>query len=98
MVNAKAPKCKFKACPIDCFHVDTAEVRTAGGKLRLFVAIDRTSKFAAVELHEQAGNMIAARFLRTSVVAVPYAVHTMLADNDIQFTDRACDRYAFYPT
>jgi transposase-like protein len=28
------------------FHIDLAEVRTAEGKLYLFVAIDRTSKFA----------------------------------------------------
>ena len=32
--------------PIGYFHIDIAEVQTAEGKLRLFVAIDRTSKFA----------------------------------------------------
>lgn len=37
--------------------------KTAEGKLRLFVAIDRTSKFAFVELHCEAGQMIAAQFL-----------------------------------
>ncbi|CAA9505476.1 MAG: Mobile element protein [uncultured Sphingomonadaceae bacterium] len=36
----------FKAYPIGYFHIDIAEVRTEEGKLRLFVAIDRTSKFA----------------------------------------------------
>ena len=35
-------------------------MQTAEGKLRLFVAIDRTSKFAFVELHREAGKMIAA--------------------------------------
>jgi len=35
-----------KAYPIGYFHLDIAEVRTEEGKLCLFVAIDRTSKFA----------------------------------------------------
>ena len=56
----KEPKRKFKTCPIGHFHIDIAEVQTAEGKLRLFVAIDRTSKFAFVELHRQGGKMIAA--------------------------------------
>ena len=42
----KPAKQKFKAYPIGYFHIDIAEVRTAEGKLYLFVAIDRTSKFA----------------------------------------------------
>ncbi len=41
---------KFDTYPIGFFHIDLAEVRTAEGKLYLFVAIDRTSKFAVVEL------------------------------------------------
>ncbi len=45
-----SPKRKFKAYPIGYFHIDIAEVRTAEGKLYLLVAIDRTSKFAFVEL------------------------------------------------
>jgi hypothetical protein len=36
----------FKQYPIGYFHVDIAEVRTEEGKLHLFVAVDRTSKFA----------------------------------------------------
>jgi hypothetical protein len=45
-----APKKKFKSYPIGYFHIDIAEVQTAEGKLHLFVAIDRTSKFAFVRL------------------------------------------------
>lgn len=59
----KAPKNKFKAYPIGFFHIDIAEVQTAEGKLRLFVAIDRTSKFAYAELHREAGKMVAAQFV-----------------------------------
>jgi len=39
----KPAKKKFKSYPLGYFHVDIAEVQTAEGKLRLFVAIDRTS-------------------------------------------------------
>lgn len=56
-------KRKFKAYPISYFHIDIAEVRTAEGKLYMLVAIDRTSKFAFVELHEKATTRIAADFL-----------------------------------
>jgi transposase InsO family protein len=92
----KTPKRKFKACRIGYFNVDIAEVQTAEGKLRLFVAIDRTSKFAFVELHQEGGKMIAAQFLRNLVAAVPYRIHTVLTDNGIQFTDHARHKYAFH--
>ncbi|MES0064201.1 helix-turn-helix domain-containing protein, partial [Mesorhizobium sp. M0041] len=45
----KPARKKFKAYPIGYFHIDVAEVRTEQGKLHMFVAIDRTSKFAFVE-------------------------------------------------
>src|SRR5918997_7109009 len=60
---------KFKSYPIGYFHIDIAEVQTAEGKLYLFVAIDRTSKFAYAELHEKAGKMVAAQFLRNLMAA-----------------------------
>ena len=41
---------RFKRYPIGFFHIDIAEVQTAEGKLYLFVAIDRTSKFAVKQL------------------------------------------------
>jgi hypothetical protein len=37
----KEPKKKFKTYPIGYFHIDIAEVRTAEGKLHLYVGIDR---------------------------------------------------------
>jgi transposase-like protein len=88
-------KKRFKSYPIGYFHIDIAEMQTAQGKLYLFVAIDRTSKFAFTELHSKAGKMAAAQFLRNLVEAVPYSIHTVLTDNGIQFTNRTCDRYAF---
>ena len=61
-------------------------MRTAQGKLYLLVAIDRTSKFAFVELHEKVARSTAADFLRRLVAAVPYKVHTVLTDNGTHFT------------
>src|ERR1700686_971020 len=78
---------KFKAYPIGYFHIDIAEVRTEEGKLYLFVAIDRTTKYTFVELHEKADRPVAVRFLEALIAAVPYRLHTVLTDNGIQFAD-----------
>src|SRR5215475_9708911 len=80
-------KRKFKSYPIGYFHIDIAEVHTAEGRLYLFVAIDRTSKFAFTELHAKATTRVAADFLHALVKAVPYKVHTVLTDNGTHFTD-----------
>ena len=79
-------KRKFKPYPIGYFHIDIAEVRTAQGKLYLLVAIDRTSKFAFVEMHEKVARRTAGDFLRRLIAAVPYKVHTVLTDNGTHFT------------
>src|SRR3990172_7450024 len=68
--GGKPDRKKFKRYPIGYFHIDIAEVQTAEGKLYLFVAIDRTSKFAYVELHRRATKMIAAEVLRHLIAAV----------------------------
>ena len=49
-VGDKPARRKFKRYPIGFFHIDIAELRTAEGGLHLFVAIDRTSKFASARL------------------------------------------------
>ena len=83
---------RFKAYPIGFVHIDIAEVRTEQGKLHLFVAIDRTSKFVFVQLHEKATRRIAANFLRAVAEAVPFKIHTVLTDNGVQFTHNLPDR------
>jgi hypothetical protein len=83
----KPRRAKFKRYPIGFFHIDIAEVRTEQGKLYLLVAIDRTSKFAFVELHERVTRRVAANFLRALIAAVPYKVHTVLTDNGTHFTE-----------
>ena len=54
----------------------------------MFVAIDRTSKFAYVELSEKQGKMQAAQFLRNLIEKIPYKIHTILTDNGVQFTNQ----------
>ena len=89
-------KRKFKPYPIGYFHIDIAEVRTAEGKLHLYVAIDRTSKFTVTQLVDKADRRTASAFLEALIAAVPYKIHTVLTDNGIQFTFPP--RYADGPT
>ena len=98
----KPVKKKFKAYPYRLLslhgpsvHIDIAEVQTAEGKLYLFAAIGRTSKFVYVELHHKAGKMAAAAFLGSLIAAVPYTVHIVLTDNGIQFANHERHIYAF---
>ncbi len=95
VTDKPAKKSRFKAYPMGYFHLDIAEVQTEEGKLYLFVAIDRTSKFAFTELHERMTRFVAAQFLHHLIAAVPYKIHTLLTDNGIQFANRESDRYAF---
>ena len=83
----KQPKQKFDSYPIGFFHVDITEVRTDEGKLHLFVAIDRTSKFVVAKLFDRATTESAKTFLETVISNVPYRIHTILTDNGIQFAD-----------
>ena len=82
----KPAKRAFKAYPIGYVHIDIAEVQTAEGKLYLYVAIDRTSKFAVVQLVTRTGRTSASAFLMHVIKAIPYKIHTVLTDNGIQFT------------
>jgi transposase InsO family protein len=94
-VGDKPAKKKFAQYPIGYFHLDIAEVLTEEGRLYLFVAIDRTSKFAYAELHPDQTRTTACQFLHQLIEAVPYHIHTILTDNGIQFTNRRKDKWAF---
>jgi transposase InsO family protein len=83
----KAEKKAFRRYPLGYFHIDIAEVRTEEGKLYLFVAVDRTSKYAFARLVQKANGAAARAFLDELVAAVPYQIHTVLTDNGIQFAD-----------
>jgi len=88
VVKGSKPSRKgFDRYPIRYFHVDLAKVRTPEDKLYLFVAIDRTSKFALMELVKRADTRAAARFPHAVIAAIPYCAHTVFTDNSIQFAD-----------
>ena len=43
---------RFKTYEIGYVHIDSCELRHADGKLVMFLAIDRVSKFTYVEFHD----------------------------------------------
>ncbi len=92
MDGDKPKRQKFRRYPIGFFHIDIAEVHTAEGRLYLFVAIDRTSKFAVAQLVEKADRRTAWEFLEAVLEAVPYKIHIILTDNGIQFADQPRNR------
>jgi len=96
MEGDKPKRQKFKRYPIGYFHIDIAELRTNEGKLYLFVAIDRTSKFAVAQLVDKANRKTAWEFLGKVLEAVPYRIHTILTDNGIQFCEQPRNRNTAY--
>jgi transposase InsO family protein len=90
----KPKRQRFKRYPIGFVPIDIAELQTAEGKLDVFVALDRTSKFAFARLVDKVGKMAAAQVLRDVIAAVPCRLHTVLTDNGIQFTHRRGDVFA----
>jgi IS30 family transposase len=95
MNGDKKKRKEFKHYPIGYFHIDIAEVQTEEGRLYLFVAIDRTSKFVFAELYDKQTKDLAANFLKKLIDIVPYKIHTILTDNGIQFTNQKRHIYAF---
>jgi len=84
----KTPKRgKFAQTAIGYVHIDISELRLAEGKLNMFLAIDRVSKFTYVEFRDDAGKANGADFLRNVVEAFPYAIHTVLTDNGMAFAE-----------
>ncbi len=75
---------KFAETPIGYVHIDISELRLTQGKLNMFLAIDRVSKFTYAEFRDDAGG---ASFLRGVVEAFPYAIPTVLTDNGMAFAD-----------
>ena len=93
-VQQNPQKKKFKAYAIGYFHIDIAQVRTEEGKLYLFVAIDRTSKFVYARLYTEMTKMKVVQFLKDLIQWVPYTIHTVLTDNGVQFANRRQEKVA----
>ena len=66
---------RFADTTIGYVHIDICELRLAEGKLNMFLAIDRVSKFTYIEFHENAGKMNGAAFLANVVKVFPYKIH-----------------------
>lgn len=83
---------RFAKTTIGYIHIDACELRLASGKLPMFLAIDRVSKFTYVEFHGSANTTSGPAFLRSVVAAFPYRIHTVLTDNGIPFADSPKNR------
>ena len=84
--NASKRK-RFAETKIGYVHIDACELRSAEGKVFLFLAIDRVSKFTYVELHPAANMATGAAFPRSVIEAFPYRIHALLTDNGTPFAD-----------
>ena len=86
--EAKASKRqRFAETAIGYVHIDACELRLAQGKLFLFLAIDRVSKFTHVGFFDANTKANGAAFRREVVAAFPYRLHTVLTDNGMAFAD-----------
>src|SRR5918997_726811 len=84
---------QFAETKIGYVPVDSCQLRSAEGKVHTFLAIDRVSKFAYVELHATAEMATGGAFMRGVVAAFPYPIHTVLTDNGVAFTTCASTRW-----
>ena len=86
--DTKASKrLRFAETTIGYVHIDVCELRLADGKLFMFLAIDRVSKFTHVAFLDANTKLNGAAFLREVVEAFPYQIHTVLTDNGMAFAD-----------
>lgn len=86
-LDKESKRGKFAKTIIGYAHIDISELRLAQGKLNMFLAIDRVSKFTYVEFRDDVGMMNGADFLRSVVKALPYPIHTVLTDYGMAFAD-----------
>jgi transposase InsO family protein len=84
---------RFAATTIGYVHIDVCELRLAEGKLFMFLAIDRVSKFTHVAFLDANTKLNGAAFLREVVQTFPYKIHTVLTDNGVAFTPNASTRW-----
>ena len=91
-LEKKVPTKKFKDYPIGYFHIDITEVRTKEGKQQMYVAVDRTCKFAYAVLYKRKTTQNSVEFLKKLLKIIPYKIHTILTDNGRQFTHLRSDR------
>jgi transposase-like protein len=84
--EATCEKKKFKHYPIGYLHIDITTFYIQKTKYYLFVAIDRTSKLAYVDLYEEQTIENSIKFLKAVIAFFPYKINCILTDNGSQFT------------
>jgi hypothetical protein len=84
------------AIPSGSFISTSRKCRTPKGRSSWFVGIDRTAMFAVARLVATADRKTAWKFLQHVLEAVPYQLHTILADNGIQFAEQPRNRNTIY--
>lgn len=89
-VKAPAPRSRpFETTAPGFVHVDLKHLPPLqGAKAYVFVAIERTTRFAHVEIIERRDGATIAACLERFIESFPYRVHTILTDNGSEFTDR----------
>lgn len=84
--DEKTKKKKFKNYAIGYLHIDITAIYIQKTKYYLFVAIDRTSKLAYVELYGNQTIENSVEFLKSVLDFFPYEIKYILTDNGSQFT------------
>lgn len=85
-VEEKAATKAFKTYEPGFLHIDTAQINLGKDKFYLFVAIDRATRYAYLELHDNKRMETATRFLENTVAQYPFKIEKILTDNGIEFS------------
>jgi hypothetical protein len=70
--DSSSKRLQFAETRIGYVHMDSCQLRPAEGKVHMFLAIDRVSKFAYVALHATAEMATGGAFMRGAVAAFSY--------------------------
>jgi transposase InsO family protein len=84
---------KFKTYPPGFFHIDTTYLPKIDGlKSKALCAIERSTRWAYVEVVPRKTAAAASQFLQRLIQSSPIAPHTILTDNGTEFTSRLLTR------
>ena len=76
----------FKSYEPGYVHIDTAQINLGKEKWYLFVAIDRATRYAYIEVHDNKTMQSATEFLETVLVQYPFTIYKILTDNGMEFS------------
>ncbi|GIV41221.1 MAG: IS481 family transposase [Vicingaceae bacterium] len=76
---------KFKEYKPGYLHIDTSEIRISKKRYYLFVAIDRATRYAYVEVYDNKTSATATMFLKNALQQYPIKIEKILTDNGVEF-------------